>query len=182
MAIGAIRDTMRSFTAHSNDKGAFGDRVDIDYPAIIDESDEVTVKISHVKVHAIVNMAAIPSQRALDEGGEKLAQEYKLKYVMLTRAKSELHICAEPKEGQSLEDVLFPAGVSPEAAAAAAAEVDVPSSPPSKKARGAEAMAVMAHSAEASRKEAVKALDHAVALALDTFQISSLPTTVAARA
>jgi len=50
----------------------------------------------------IVNMSAIPSQRALDEGGEKLAQEYKLKYVMLTRSKSELHICAEPKEGQSL--------------------------------------------------------------------------------
>ena len=67
--------------------------------------------------------------------------------------------------------------MSPEAVAAAT-EVEVPSGPPSKKAKGAEAMAVMALSAETNRKEAAKALDHDVALALNTFQIASLPATV----
>ena len=129
----------------------------------------------------IVNMSAIPSRRALEEGGEKLAQEYKLKYVMLTRSKDELHICAEPKEGQSLEDVLFPKGGTPEAAGArrVEAEDDLPPSPPSKKARGAEAIAAMAHSADSGRKEAAKAAKHDVALALETFKIGAVPTTKA---
>ena len=65
VAIGAMRDTMRSFNAQSNDKGAFGDRVDIDYPEMIDEGDEVSVQISHVKVHAMLNgMFPPPPDRA----------------------------------------------------------------------------------------------------------------------
>ena len=47
----------------------------------------------------IANYSLLPSKRALEAGGLKLEQEYKVMFVMLTRVRHTLAFLAEPEGG-----------------------------------------------------------------------------------
>lgn len=114
----------------------------------------------------IANYSLLPSKRALETGGIKLEQEFKVMFVMLTRTRMTLAFLAEPEaETQTLEDVLFP-------------EPLVFS--PNKRARTAEAVATVVTTATAATLQRSVEVQHGVDEALALLGLEAMPTTLAA--
>ena len=137
----------------------------------------------------IANYSLLPSKRALETGGIKLEQEFKVMFVMLTRTRMTLAFLAEPEgtpfaptrhgglrsvtpslparaaETQTLEDVLFP-------------EPLVFS--PNKRARTAEAVATVVTPATAATLQRSVEVQHGVDEALALLGLEAMPTTLAA--
>lgn len=111
----------------------------------------------------IANYSLLPSKRALEAGGLKLEQEYKVMFVMLTRTRDTLSFLAEPEEPQVLEDVLFPEPLI---------------FSPNKRARAAEAVTTVVTTAAAATLERSMEVQHGVDAALELLGLEAMPTSL----